>query len=71
MRARHIIVAVLILLGIGAKIASFTVLTAEADSRSRKSVGADIAQVHQSSKDLPVRKSRDVTLALPFFPDMD
>lgn len=68
MRAGHIVVAVLILLGLGVKTASFPVLAAEAASRSKTSVGLDVSQMHRDAKNLPVEEFHDMTFVFPVFP---
>jgi hypothetical protein len=71
MRAHYIIVAVLILLGLGVKMTSFTALTAETVLRSKRSVSVDVSQMHQNTKNLQVEQFHDMTLVFPVFPGGD
>lgn len=50
MRANYIIVAVLILLGLVVKTASFTALAAEAAARSETKAGVEASQIHRNVK---------------------
>ena len=68
MPARHIVVAVLILLGLSVNITSFTVLAAEAASRSKRSVSLDVSQMHRDAKNLSVEEFHDMTFVFPVFP---
>lgn len=63
MRAHHIVVAILILIGIGVKMTSFTTLTAEWDSRSKGSVN-----VSQTQQNLPTEEFHDMTFVFPVRP---
>lgn len=63
MRARLIVVAALILIGAGVKVASFASLTAEADPQSKR--GVDAAQMQQN---LPTEKFHDMTFVFPARP---
>ncbi len=66
MRAHHVIAVVAaILIGVGVKLMFFTAPTAEADALSVKSVGVDVAQLHQNTKNLSVQKLHDMSLVFP------
>jgi hypothetical protein len=72
MRVHHVIAVVaVILVGVGVKLTFFGAPTAEADSRSIKSVSVDISQMRQNIKNLPVQKFHDMTLVFPVFPTGD
>ena len=71
MRARHIIIAVLILLGFGANAISFTALTAEAASHSQGIAIVDVSRIHQDISNLPDEHFHDMTLVFPAFPGGD
>jgi hypothetical protein len=71
MRERHIILAVLILLGLGVKAISFTALTAEAASRSNGIAIEDVSRIHQNIRSLPDESFHDMTLVFPAFPGGD
>jgi cytoskeletal protein RodZ len=69
MRAHHVIAVVaVILVGVGLKLIFFAAPTAEADSLSTKSVSADVSQLHQNVRKLPVQKFHDMSLV---FSDSD
>ncbi len=63
MRTHHIVVATLILLGVGLKVTSFSTVTTEADSRSKRSV-----HVSQTQQNLPVEEFHDMTFVFPVRP---
>ena len=66
MRARHVIAVVtVIFVGVGIKLVSFTLRSAEADSLALRSAGVDTLQLHQGAKNLPVQKLHDMSLAFP------
>ena len=71
MRARHIAIAVLILLGLGAKAISSTALSAEAASRSKGIAIVDVSRIHQEIRNLPDESFHDMTLVFPAFPGGD
>ena len=71
MRARHILFAVLILLGLGVKAIFFTALTAEAASRSRGIAIVGVSRIHQDISNLPDESFHDMTLVFPAFPGGD
>jgi ethanolamine ammonia-lyase large subunit len=63
MRAHHVIAGVAaILVGVGLKLIFFSAPTAEAVSLSNKSVGVDVALLHQNVKNLPVEEFHDMSL---------
>ena len=66
MRAGHVVVAVLFLLGFGVK--SFIVMAVEAASRAKGSVTLDVSQMHRHANKLPVEEFHDVSLVFPVFP---
>jgi hypothetical protein len=61
MRAHQVIavVAVFLLVGVGANLAFSTAPTAEADSHSIRSAGVDVSQLYQNVEDLPVQDCHD------------
>lgn len=63
MRTRHIVVAALVLLGVGIKLTFFSTMTAEADSKSKGS-----ADVSQTQHPLLVEKFHDMTFVFPVGP---
>jgi hypothetical protein len=63
MRAHHIVVAALILIGIGVKVTVVSTMTAEADSRAKRSVDAS-----QMQQNLPVEEFHDMTFVFPVRP---
>jgi hypothetical protein len=69
MRAYHVIAAVaviaVILVGIGVKLPFFATPIAEADSRFSNGIGADVSQMHQNSKNVPVQEFHDMTFVFP------
>jgi hypothetical protein len=66
MRAHHVIAVVaVILVGFGVKLIFFTPQTAEADSRSIKSMAVDVSQLHQNVRNLPVQKFHDMSVVFP------
>jgi len=50
MRANYIVVAVLILLGLAVKTASFTDLAAEAAARSKTNASVEASEMHRNLK---------------------
>lgn len=62
MRAHHIVVAALILIGIGVKVTVVSTMTAEADSRAKS---VDASQMQQN---LPVEEFHDMTFVFPVRP---
>ena len=69
MRAGHVVVAVLFLLGFGVK--SFIVMAVEAASRAKGSVTLDVSQMHRDANNLPVEEFHDMSLAFPVFSSDD
>ncbi len=66
MRVHHVVAVVaVILVGFGVKLTFFGGPTAEADTRSIKSMSVDISQIHQDIKNLPVQKFHDMSLVFP------
>lgn len=63
MRTHHIVVAALILLGVGLMVTSFSTLTTEPNSRSKGSV-----HVSQTQQNLPVEEFHDMTFVFPVRP---
>ena len=66
MRAVHVIVAVLFLLGFSVK--WFTVMAVEAASWAKGSVTLDVSQMHRDANNLPVEEFHDMPLVFPVFP---
>lgn len=66
MRARHVVIAALILIGVGVKAFSFATMTAESETRAQSSVNASLAQ-----QNLPVEGFQDMTFVFPARPGSD